>query len=430
MNSSAIICLIIFFAVIVLFAINKLHMAIVAMAGMLLMVLTGCLDVKTAMSAFSSNTVLLLAPIFLISGAFSKTTFVSHIASGISKVSKGSYTKIVIGYVLMGLVITQLMGTNTAAFMAIYPLLMATCREAKLSPSKLLMPVAVTVVCATGAIPATTAISYSATYRGYLESYGFEAYTGFTAMDFCIARLPIVIITVLWAILYAPRHMPDRAPIPEATENKNGAKSSSLTPFQEKLTVTIFFLMIIGVMIARRINCPNYLICMVLALIVVAAGVLKGSEVYNNMGLGIILLYVGASGIGAAVQNSGAAEIIGNVLVRIMGTHPNEYVFGLCFFLLAMLVSQVITNSACGYIFVPIALIACQAIGGKPLGPMFLTLFGAMTSFITPLANPVAPIMFEEGHYELKDTLRVAPIYIIPVALITTAWITHLYPLY
>lgn len=431
MTTSAMICLLVFVVVIIMFAINKLPMAVVAMSGMLLMVVTGCLETKTAMSAFSSSTVLLLAPIFIISAAFSKTEFIGNVASGISRLSKGSYKKIVIGYVLMGLVVTQLMGTNTPAFMAIYPLLMATCREAKISPSKVLMPVAVTVVCATGAVPATTAITYSATYRGYLEAYGFADFANFTALDFCVARLPIVIVTVLWAIFYAPKHMPDTAPIPEEPANtSNSGKKSTLSPFQEKLTIAVFFLMIIGVILAKSIGIANYIICMILAVILVAAGVLRGKELFGSMGLSVILLYVGAVGIGTAVQESGAAEVLGNWMVKIMGTHPNQYVFGFCFFLLAMLVSQVLTNSACGYIFVPISLIACQAIGANPLAPMFLTLFGAMTSFITPMANPVAPIMFETGHYEIKDTLRVAPLYIIPVAIATTFWILHLYPLY
>ena len=150
------------------------------------------------------------------------------------------------------------------------------------------------------------------------------------------------------------------------------------------------------------------------------------------MGLPVIFLLVGGTGMAKALQQTGAAEWIGNVMISLFGSHPNGYVVGLAFFVLPMLLAQLITNAPANGIFVPIALMACKAFGGNPVGPMFLAIIGSLCGFLTPMANATTSIMYSVGGYTIKDiaSFKVAPLLMIASTVISVLWVMTIFPLY
>jgi len=432
MTTQMIICLGIFLCVVIAFATNILPLAQTAMIGMVLMILTGCLDGKTAISYFSSSTVVMLGGIFIVASAFSKTQVIDKVSHCVVRVSKGSLLKVTAGYVLMALLLGQLLNSSSALFCMIYPLVVSCCKELKASPSKIMYPLGITCMATGGIIPSTAAVSMCEVWRPFFDAYEISEYT-YNVMDYCIARLPLAFLVVILAIFFAPRFMPDKASA-ESVAATNGRpaekKAAVYTPLQEKIVIFVFVAVILGIAFGGNFGLPGWLVCMVGALIIIASKAIKGNEIYSSMGLTVIFLCVGGTGMASALQQTGAADLIGKLLIGIFGSHPNGYLVGLVFFFIPCIVAQFLTNSPTNYIFVPICLMACKAFGGNPVGPMFLVISGALCGFVTPMANPTASIMYGVGEYKLSEIIKVGPLILAVVGLVSAVWVMTMYPLY
>lgn len=69
-----ILCLVIFVLTITSFLWGKISMGLTALLSMVLLVLTGCIDITTALSGFSNSNTIIMACMFIISGRFLQNT--------------------------------------------------------------------------------------------------------------------------------------------------------------------------------------------------------------------------------------------------------------------------------------------------------------------------------------------------------------------
>ena len=431
MTIQMIVCLVIFLGVIIGFATNVLPLAQTAMIGMVLMVLTGCLDGTDAISYFASTTVVMLGGIFIVASAFAKTQVVNQISHFVVRISNGSLFKVTAGYVLMALVVGQLLNSSSALFCMTYPLAVACCKELKVSPSKLIYPIGITCMATSGIIPSTAAVSMCEVWRPFFDAYEITEYT-FSVGDYCLARLPLALLVVVLAIFVVPRFLPNNTSLDLFSEKNETPenKPAAYTPLQEKVVIAVFIAVILGIALGSKIGIAGWLVCMIGALIIIVCKAIKGNEIYTSMGLTVIFLCVGGTGMATALQQTGTAELIGQFLIGIFGSNPNSYLVGVVFFFVPCLVAQFLTNAPTNYIFVPICLMACKAFGGNPVGPMFLVISGSLCGFVTPMANPTASIMYGVGGYKLSDIIKIGPLLLIAVGLVSVAWVMTIFPLY
>ena len=430
MEQQAILCLIIFVLTIIGFLLQKWSLAQTAMMGMLLMLWTGCLTPAAAMSSFASTSTLLMSGTFVVAAAFGKTQTVSTIAHAVSRASKGSLRRVLAGYVLLAVVVNEFIANTVATFCIIWPLALASAKEMNISPSKFAFPIGVATICGTGMAPLTASISMSEFYRQFFIQFDMAQYAGYTVMDYCIIRTPISVLTILYTIFIAAKLCPARVGVELTRKNGSGEAENQLTRAQEIITVATFLLMILGIAFSSKIGAQAWQFAVTAAVIICVAGVLKGREIYLNMGISVVLLIAGGTSIAAALQQTGAADLIGQFMLMIFGSRPNGYLFGLAFYLVSFVLTQVMSDVAVNQIFVPICLMACKAIGANPVGPVFLSIAGGMTSFLTPMANPTAPIMFEVGGYKIRDALKIGLPLCAAICTVSVLWVMSLYPLY
>lgn len=437
MSTQAIISLVIFAITIALFVSRKFPMGYVAITSMAAMVLFGCYDPAKALSQFGSSNVVLVGSLFVISGAFAKTQFIGKIASWIAAKCKGSLTVVTAGYLLLEVFLAQFVGSTAGRFCMVYPLAVASYREMKVSPSKIVYPLAVVSMVASGILPTTSAISMVEAYRPMFVSVGFE--TGFSLAQYGVSRLVMTLVILPIAIFYLPKHMPDILPWDSGDSDAVDADALLKTtavykPWQENVILASFIGVCLGFVFNTQINMvfplSTWLLALIGALVVVGIGALRGSELYNNMGLGVLFVTIGAAGIAGGLTDSGAAEVIGQALMTVFGAHPNGYVFGLCFFLISCVTAQFITNIPSNYTYVPIILALCYTMGANAVGPVLLCISGGMAGFVLPTANIVASMMYGLGGYEMKHlALRGIPM-ILLCGVVCTAVVMTLYPLF
>lgn len=402
--NSMVICLIIFAVMIILFFNRKIPMAFTSMGVIVALFVAGCVDKATVFAGFGNNNVLTMSGMFIVAAGLSRTQMVNNITKLLYRVTNGSFTKVLASYILVIFLLGQFVPSLPAMFAMVYPLVINMCKQLKCSPSKMMYPIAVTVVSTSFVLePIGPYAAWFVTQNGYLESYGW---TGplLSMWSETLVFFPTAIVTLFLTIFVLPKLMPDQPEIetaeitgPDITNNE------ALDPVREFLGYGIFIATVIGLMLGL----PSWAVTMAGATAVVLSGVLDEQTALLRMNMSMVLLYAGVTVMGDALGNTGAAQLLGDLAASILSGVHNGYIIGAAFYIVSFLMTSFLYNRATTTVLIPILIITCSSIGCDPRGPVILCSLASMSSLITPMPNPVVPMAMQAGGYTQKTILRV-----------------------
>lgn len=401
------ICIIIFVISLVLYATNIIPMGITSLISMAALVVTGCLDGKAALSGFANTNTVVIVGMFVVAAGFNRTSFVDKMSKAIVKVSRGSFMTAYAGYLLLAVLLTNFLPSPMTVFAIVSPLLASSCEEFKVSPSKVMFALCVVCVGCCGILPFGSAITTASQNNRFFMEFGFTD-VSMTAMDILLARWPMIILILVWALFLAPKTAPAQpvVPISGITGNAGKKEKKPLPPFAETMGVVIFFGVILLMIFGSALNIPNWQVCFIGALLTVICGVQTEKEAVSSMPISIACLYVGALGMGSALTATGAGEVMGNVLAKMVGHTTNSYVLCGLFFIIPFILTQFMMNQGVMNVFRPICLLTCSALGANPICPMIMVTAGSLTAFLTPMATPAVPMAMGMGGYDVKSLFK------------------------
>lgn len=425
------ICLIIFILTLIGFAVGSKYVSIttVALIGMMLMVLTGCLDPEEALTGFGDSSAVLMASMFVVAAGLNRTQMIEKISAYISKISKGSFRKVLAGYVILTCVLAQFIPSAIVCLSIVFPMVLGVCREMKVNPSKIMFSLGITAIGTVITLPLSSAVSEFARIQGFLEAYNYTKYN-MTIMDITRAKLPTMIVILILAIFVIPRFAPDIKPDNLELQADAKAKTEPLNPVREVIGYVTFILVLLGLLFSNQLGIKAWQVALVGALVISASGVLKKNEIINSMNLSMVLLYIGSLGIGKALSATGTADIIGDQLAKLILNLNNNYIAGLLLFMVPFILTQFMLNLGVYSIFTPLYIMLCKSMGANPIGPIMLCMIAAMTAFFTPLATPAVPVMMGAGNYEIKDLIKQGVIPFIVITIVSVGWIMTVYPIF
>lgn len=405
--SQVTICMLIFLLMVILFFTNKMPMWCSALVVMMLLVLTGCIEGKDAIATFGSSTVITMASMYVVAAGLSRTQMINKISKALLKVTNGSFTKVLASYVIATCILGQFVPSIVATFAMVYPLVENVCKQMKISPSKMVYPIAIAAVSTSFIIiPIGPYAADYVMYNGYLESYGWTQ-TQFTIWTDTPVLFITGIFTLLLAIFVIPRFLPDQPEIAtDSLKRRQTTSSEPLSPVREFLGYGVFIAVIIGLMAGFT----SWKVTLIGAIIVVASGVLSSQEAIDNLGMDTILLYVGVVVLGNALSETGAADMLGGLFAGILGHTDNGYVIGAAVYVVAFIMTSVLYNRAVTMVLYPLAIMTCVTMGVDPRGPMILCSIASMSSLITPMATAVVPMAMTTGGYSQKTVFKVGMI--------------------
>ena len=402
--NSMVICLIIFAVMIILFFNRKIPMAFTSMGVIVALYVAGCVDKATVFAGFGNNNVLTMAGMFIVAAGLSRTQMVNNITKLLYRVNNGSFTRVLASYILVIFLLGQFVPSLPAMFAMVYPLVISMCKQLKCSPSKMMYPIAVTVVSTSIVVePIGPYAAWFVTQNGYLESYGWTG-SLLSMWSETMVFLPTALVTLLLTIFVLPKLMPDQ---PEtetvAITGPDITNNDALSPIREFLGYGIFIATVIGLMLGL----PSWAVTMAGATAVVLSGVLDEQTALIRMNMSMVLLYAGVTVMGEALSNTGAAQLLGDLAASALSGVRNGYIIGAVFYLVSFLMTSFLYNRATTTVLIPILIISCTSIGCDPRGPVILCSLASMSSLITPMPNPVVPMAMQAGGYTQKTILRV-----------------------
>lgn len=423
------ICLIIFVLMVIGFCTNFFSLATVSLLSMMALILTGCMSAEEGLAYFANNNVIMIAGMCVVAAGFNRTQFCTNVANGISRVAKGSLNKLMLGYVLIGMLLSQFIQSPIVAMGIVAPMLMASAESMGYKSSKVIFPLGVVTVVTCCTLPIGAGATVSAELNGYLESYGYvDHLVGF--FDPMIGRLPLLIVCVIYCAFFATKLTPDE-PIVAVTAPVSAAKGKEpLKPFQEYAGIVIFFADALALMFAQTLGLQNWEITVIGALAMVVFGVLKPREATGALPMSMLLLIVGALAMSGALSSTGAGELIGGYISNLVAAvNGNSYIVGFIFFIVPFVLTQVMQNRGTMLIFHPIAIATCAAIGANPVGLMIIIQAACLSAFMTPMATAAIPYMMECGGYDQRSMFKQSWILAILCCVFTVGWVMTVFPL-
>ncbi len=142
------------------------------------------------------------------------------------------------------------------------------------------------------------------------------------------------------------------------------------------------------------------------SLAMVGTGCLRPPEVYEAVQWDVIFLLAGVIPLGIAMEQTGGADLIADLVVLAAASLPPIAVLGLMYVVTALL-TNVISNNASVVLMVPVAVTVAIELGASAFSFVLAVTFAASTAFMTPVGYQTNLFVYGPGGYRFTDYIRV-----------------------
>jgi di/tricarboxylate transporter len=141
-------------------------------------------------------------------------------------------------------------------------------------------------------------------------------------------------------------------------------------------------------------------------LALVALQLMTPDEAYESIDWQVILLLAGILPLGIALQKTGGADMVANLLLNVLGPYGPLATLA-AIYLMTSILTEMMSNNASAVLVVPIALATAESMGvdAKPL--LIAVAFAASTSFATPISYQTNTMVYTAGGYRFSDFVKV-----------------------
>lgn len=204
-----------------------------------------------------------------------------------------------------------------------------------------------------------------------------------------------------------------------------GVENSILRASKNRLALLI---MVAVILLAALTSTPLVVLALAGATLMVITRCLRIDEAVQSLDSSTLLLLAAAIPLGYAMESTGLAATIVDLLLSTVGGAP-PVLFLSVFYLVANLLAQVISAKAVAVLFAPVALSLATQMGVNPSAMIMAIAFGTAASFLTPMGHQVNAIVMGPGNYTFGDYIRIGLPMTILMWLVATLAIPWVWPL-
>ena len=147
------------------------------------------------------------------------------------------------------------------------------------------------------------------------------------------------------------------------------------------------------------------------------------TEARHSIDWSVLVVIACALGLGAAMENTGAAKLLADGVLAIAGTHP--WLVLLAIYAVTSLLTELITNNAAVALLFPIAHATADSLGVNFMPFVIAIMMAGSASFATPMGYQTNLMVYGPGNYRFADFLRIG----IPMNLVMGAAAVAITPL-
>ncbi len=184
----------------------------------------------------------------------------------------------------------------------------------------------------------------------------------------------------------------------------------------------LIMMAVIGVVMAGY--APISIAAVIGGTIMVLSGCLNMEQAYRSIDWRAIFLIAGMLPLGAAMQDSGAANYLAQLVMELLGdAGPWPVIMGL--YILTAMATMIIPTAALVVLMSPIVLSAMSDMGVQPETAMMAVAMAASASFTSPISHPANILVMGPGGYRFVDYLKVG----VPLTIVVFITVMVLLPI-
>jgi di/tricarboxylate transporter len=188
------------------------------------------------------------------------------------------------------------------------------------------------------------------------------------------------------------------------------------------------FAVLLAGIVGEYTGIPLFSASLGILIALVLTGILSATELRRELDLGLLMVLVCSLAIGVALEKSGTASLLANLIIsgaKVFG--PVGVMGGL--FIITIMLTSLITNAAAVSIVFPIAMSIAEQMH-LPYTPFFIAIaFAASGDFMTPIGYQTNLMVYGPGGYTFRDFLKVGTILTIVYIVICITFISYFYNL-
>jgi di/tricarboxylate transporter len=192
-----------------------------------------------------------------------------------------------------------------------------------------------------------------------------------------------------------------------------------------KLSVPIMVVVLLPVILGWV---QIYIAAVIGAALMVLVGCLSMKEAYLQIEWKAVFLIAGMLPLGTALDQTGAAKLIADGVVALVGPFgPKGVMLGLV--ALTFLATCFVPTAALVVLMAPIALSTSTNMGISPYGLMMAIAMAASASFMTPVSHPANILVMGPGGYRFTDYLKIGGLLTLVILVVLMVVLPIFWPL-
>ncbi len=173
---------------------------------------------------------------------------------------------------------------------------------------------------------------------------------------------------------------------------------------------------------------PIFLLTVLAVAAVLLLRAIDADEAFSFVDGRLLTLIFAMLAVGAALQASGAVELIVNVLLPMLSQMPPILMIWMLYLITSVL-TELVSNNAVAVVVTPIAIALAQALGVDPRPFVVAVMVAASASFATPIGYQTNMMVYGPGGYRFTDFMRVGIPLNLSIGLISSVMIPLIWPL-
>ena len=129
-------------------------------------------------------------------------------------------------------------------------------------------------------------------------------------------------------------------------------------------------------------------------------------EAYKAIDWKVIFMLAGVLSMGAALEKTGGAELIGSGVLQLFGSMGPQIVLS-AIFGLTFLLTNIMSNNATAALLAPIAITIATGLEVDSRPFLMAVTFAASLSFMTPMGYQTNTMIYNPGNYRFSDYMKV-----------------------
>lgn len=151
---------------------------------------------------------------------------------------------------------------------------------------------------------------------------------------------------------------------------------------------------------------PILMLAVIAVAVVLVTGCIDADEAFSYIDGRLLALIFSMLTVGAALQHTGAVQLIVDALSPTLSTMPPGVVI-FCVFLMTTIFTEIVSNNAVAVIMTPIAISLAAALGMDPRALVVAVMIAASCAFATPIGYQTNTLVYGPGGYKFTDFMKV-----------------------